>query len=82
MGRERPIFAKVFHRNVIVTDVLDHSISTPDVRLPFATLRHIECLVTSKQKVQRSLTVFEENLSARLVMTKTASTEKDGISHS
>jgi hypothetical protein len=33
----------------------------------------------SKQKVQRSLTVFEENLSARL-MTKTASTEKDGIS--
>jgi hypothetical protein len=34
----------------------------------------------SKQKVHRSLTVFEENLSAGLVMTKTATIEKDGIS--
>jgi hypothetical protein len=33
-----------------------------------------------KQNVERSLTVFEENLSADLVITKTDATEKDGIS--
>lgn len=77
----------VFHRNVIVTDVLDQwgpltsfYIYTRCTTALCSTQAYWMLGDCSKQKAQRSLTVLEENLSAGLVMTKTDATEKDGIS--